>query len=186
MTNGTPAAAAQSAGGAGVPVFCALREGPTVSEEARARPPVYLQLIALFLLAFLPVAWLVGRRTAPVPSPIPLLFDVADPPISLQAGRAGIAGGVPAVKLPGPRDRRGGYRLNFSPVEPGQDPRPPYRLRIEGPGGDSLWQGTWDDPGTMKAPVQIVVPAALLEHGRHALILEDAAGIVRTYPFLVP
>ncbi len=157
-----------------------------MSQEAPARPPVYLQLIALFLLAFLPVAWLVGRRTAPPPAPIPLLFDGAEPPVTLQSGRAGIAGGVPAVRLPELRGRQGGYRLNFSPVEPGQESRSPYRLRIEGPEGDSLWQGTWDDRGAGRAPVQLVVPAILLKHGRHALVLEDAAGMVRTYPFLVP
>ncbi len=37
-----------------------------------------------------------------------------------------------------------------------------------------------------EAPFQFVLPAGVARSGRNAVVVTDANGIVRTYPFIVP
>jgi len=139
----------------------------------------------MILAASLPVAWLIGRRTAPSAQLLPLLVGGRSV-IALPEGPGGLASGGGMFPLPPPADPRGAYRLSFYAAAPGRPARPPYRLRLEGPDGGDLWQGTWTGTEGDSGPLELVVPVILLRQGKHALRIEDAAGLVRSYPFLVP
>jgi hypothetical protein len=154
-----------------------------------ARPPdrpqgLGLQVVALILAALVPVAWLVGRRTVPPAQPAPLALDASGPIVVLQRGAEGLmAGPNPAslTALPGPG---GAYRLDFSPGGGDKNATPPYRLKILGPGGKEIWQGSWS--GAADSRVEVVLPAEGLSSGPHALVATDSVGRVRSFPFLVP
>jgi hypothetical protein len=151
-----------------------------------SRPPLGPQIAALALLAFVPVAWLIGRRTAPPPRPQPVIVDPAEPAIALQEGQGGVASSRGAVTLPPPDGRQGAYRLVFVPVAPGRPARPPFDVRLQGPDGGDLWVGMVREAGPHRAAIELAVPAELLSPGRHVLLIRDAGGYVRHYPFIVP
>ena len=152
------------------------------------RPPtaLRLQVAAMALAALLPVAWLIGRRTAPPPGPQPLLVKQDDEGITLQETHRGLAGGPEALRLPPGPGGGAAYRLKFLLGGAGEAPRSPFRLRLEGPRGDDLWQGTLEVREGERPAFDLLVPAALLRPGRHAVRVEDAGGIVRSYTFIVP
>jgi hypothetical protein len=159
------------------------------SEPAGGRTPapaLRLQIALLALLAFVPIAWLIGRRTAPPPRPQPLIVDPAEAAVALQEGRGGVASSLGAVTLPPPSARQGAYRLVFVPVAPGQAARPPFDVRLQGPDGRDLWVGLVREAGAHRTALELAVPAALLSPGRHVLLVRDAGGYVRHYPFIVP
>ena len=143
-----------------------------------------LQVAALILTALVPVAWLVGRRTVPQAQALPLALDSAEPIVVLQAGGEGLQAGAASVRLAALAVQDGAYRLDFAPG--GGDPTaaPPFRLKILGPGGREIWQGSW--PGTAGGKVEVVLPARGLAGGPHALVATDSVGRVRSFPFLVP
>ena len=174
-------------GGAGAVVLRQDRDVERRSlDEPRKSPTIGVQVIALTLAALLPVAWLVGRRTAPEERIAPLLVAAANEAIELRESPRGLAtqGGAPS--LPVMADRGGVYRLRFVLTPREEDPRPPYRLRLEGPDGRDIWQRTWAGMEGERPSLELVVPVASLRPGKYALRVEDAAGIVRSYPFLVP
>lgn len=140
----------------------------------------------MVLLALLPVAWLIGRRTAPAPRPQPLLVRPDDEGITLRETPRGLAGSPSPVRLPPPTGREGPYRLRFLLAGAGEAARPPYRLRLEGPDGGDLWQGSWSGSAGDRPALDLVLPGSELHPGRHALRVEDASGLVRSYPFIVP
>jgi hypothetical protein len=146
---------------------------------------VRLQVSVLLLLALIPVAWLVGRRTVPPPGPAPLLLPSGEPPVALLEGPRGIAAGTSPVRIARTENPQAVHRLVFVPVAAGETPRPPYRLRLQGPDGADLWVGTWGRVEAHRAPLELLLPAAGLRPGRHALVVEDDGGLVRTYPFIV-
>ena len=138
----------------------------------------------MILAALVPVAWLVGRRTVPQAQALPLALDAAEPIVVLQAGGEGLMAGPNAVRLTAPSVPDGAYRLDFSPG--GGDPTaaPPFRLKILGPGGREIWQGSWS--GAAGGRVEVVLPARGLASGPHALVATDSVGRVRSFPFLAP
>jgi len=154
--------------------------GPGSAPSARLR----IQVLALLLAAFVPVAWLIGRRTLPPSAPVPLVLDPAAPIIALQPSALGLRAGPSPTRLPQPAAAGAVFRLEFPPG--GGDPaaRPPYRLRLEGPGGRELWQGSWAGPANGK--IQVVLPQEGLNPGPHALVTVDSAGRLRSFPFQVP
>ena len=120
----------------------------------------------------------------PPPRPAPLVLDLAEPIVALQQGAEGLMAGpnpahVQALSVPG-----GAYRLDLSPG--GGDPAalPPYRLKLMGPGGRDIWQGSWAGPA--EGRIEVVLPSEGLVSGPHALVSVDATGRVRSFPFLVP
>jgi hypothetical protein len=78
------------------------------------------------------------------------------------------------------------YLLAFSPLAPGDEAAPPYEIRIETPDGRALWQGIREAGIETETPLEFVLPVRGLRPGRHAVVVRDARGIVRTYPFIVP
>ncbi|HEU4401071.1 MAG TPA: hypothetical protein VFT43_03105 [Candidatus Polarisedimenticolia bacterium] len=156
------------------------------TEATSGRPSLWLQVTAMFLTALLPVAWLVGRRTAPAARALPSLVSAADQPIPLLQSARALAAKAGPLALPVLPDPGGAYRLSFLPVDPSEPARPPYRLRLEAPGGDDIWQGSWERPGGERARLELLLPGAGLRPGRYALRLEDAAGTVQSFPFVVP
>jgi hypothetical protein len=153
---------------------------------ARRLPVLWLQVVAMFLAALLPVAWLIGRRTAPAVRILPLIARTDDEGITLQETPRGLAGSASPVRLPAPADRGATYRLRFLLGSRDDPARPPYRMRLEGPDGGDIWQTRWDAAAGDRLPLELMLPAAILRPGRHALRVEDGAGIVRSYPFIVP
>jgi hypothetical protein len=143
-----------------------------------------LQVVAMMLAALVPVAWLVGRRTVPPTAPAPLALDASEPIVALQPGAEGLQAGPNPVHLTAPGDPQGAYRLDFSPG--GGDPTAsaPFRLKILGPGGREIWQGSWS--GKADGRAEVVLPAEGLASGPHALVATDSVGRVRSFPFLVP
>ena len=152
----------------------------------RQNAPIWLQIVVIALVAMLPVVWLVGRRTTPPPGPLPMLVSVQRPAIILQEGLRGIAGGIPPVNLPELEEHSDGYRLNIILLSPGEEPVSPYHFRVDGPTGDSLWQGVREIESAGEGQLQLILPAEHLQPGRYALVVEDGEGTVRNYPFLVP
>jgi hypothetical protein len=163
------------------------RRGVEASEMG-ARPHVlWVQVVAMLLAAFVPVAWLVGRRAIPPAAPSPLLLASDDTAIDLPASPRGLAAGVAPKRLSPPTVPNGAYHLHVKLSGPDDQGRPPYRVVLEGPEGGDLWQGTWG--GTASAAGQgfdLILPAAGLRSGRYALRVEDAAQVRRIYPFIVP
>ncbi len=151
--------------------------------EARA---IRLQVLVMLLAALLPVAWLFGRRTAPAVVREPVLFGAGEAPVTLQESARGLAANDAPVGLPALPGSAGAYRLRFVPGGSSGTGQPPYRLRLEAPDGRDLWQSTWNGPGADRAAAELVLPASRLQHGRHALLVEDAAGTMRSFPFIVP
>ena len=149
-----------------------------------ARPAgLWLQVVALFLAAFIPMAWLIGRRTVPPPAPAPLILDPSEPIVGLQQSAEGLRAGPSPTRLP--QAAAGGvYRLELVPG--GGDPaaHPPYQVKLDAPGGKELWQGSWTGPKETK--VQIVLPAEGLRPGPHTLVTVDSTGRLRSFPFQVP
>ncbi len=151
-----------------------------------ARPAgLWLQIVALILAALVPVAWLIGRRTVPPPVPAPLILDPADPIVALQQSAEGLRAGPSPTRLPLSMAEGGVFRVEFPPG--GGDPaaRPPYRLKLDGPGGRELWQGSWAGPAAGKK-IQVVLPAEGLSPGPHTLVTVDSTGRLRSFPFQVP
>jgi hypothetical protein len=149
-----------------------------------ARPAgLWLQVVVLFLAAFIPIAWLIGRRTVPAPAPAPLVLNPSEPIVGLQPSAEGLRAGPSATRLPAAAPG-GVYRLELVPG--GGDPaaHPPYRLKLDAPGGKELWQGSWS--GSAETKIQIVLPAEGLGSGPHTLVTVDSTGRLRSFPFLVP
>ncbi len=157
-----------------------------MQERATARAPLWLQIVAMFLVASLPVVWLIGRRSGPPPGPLPLLLGPSDPRIVLTESPRGLAGGAPPTRLPGRDLDDASYVLAFTPRGAADEDAPPYRVRTEGPDGRSLYQGTYEEGIEPGATLECVLPAGTLRPGRHAVVVVDSRGIVRTYPFIVP
>jgi hypothetical protein len=154
---------------------------------ASVRPgSLRLQVAALLLAALLPVSWLVGRRTAPEARPLPVLSAASEPAVVLAEAPHGLAGGAPPAALPLGVDSRGGYRLEFALVETAVGDRAPYRVRVEAPDGSEIWRAVWDRALPPHGRAALTLPAALLSHGRHRLVVEDSEGRARSFPFLVP
>jgi hypothetical protein len=149
------------------------------------KPRIGLQVIAMILTAALPVAWLVGRRTAPAVRVGPLLIDGSRAAVVLEESRRGMAAGGALTSLAPEANRQEASRVEFLPVRPGQPLRPPYRLRLEGPDGGDLWQGTWIGGVEDRGPLELIVPGGSLRPGRYALRVEDAGGTVRSYLLVV-
>lgn len=143
-----------------------------------------VQVAALILAALVPVAWLVGRRTVPQAQALPLALDAAEPIVVLQAGGEGLLAGASRVRLAELSVPDGAYRLDFSPGGGDQTASPPFRLKILGPGGREIWQGSW--AGGAGGRVEVVLPARGLASGPHAVVATDSVGRVRSFPFLVP
>ena len=158
------------------------------NEAAGSRPAgpasLTLQLVALLLAAFLPIAWLVGRRTVPPPAPAPLILDPSAPIVGLQPSAEGLRAGPSPTRLPESAAEGGVYRLELLPG--GGDPQahPPYRVKLDAPGGKELWQGSWS--GAAEARIQIVLPAEGLRPGPHTIVTVDSTGRLRSFPFQVP
>ncbi len=153
--------------------------------QGHARPAgLRLQILALLLAAFVPVAWLIGRRTVPSPAPAPLVLDPADPIVALRQSAEGLRAGPSATRLPRSAAEGGVFRIEFTPG--GGDPaaHPPYRLKLDGPGGSELWQGSWAGPA--ERTIQVVLPAEGLKPGPHTLVSVDSTGRLRSFPFQVP
>ncbi len=155
-------------------------------DPASARPAgLRLQVVALILAALVPVGWLVGRRTVPDPAPTPLVLNPADPIVSLQLSAEGLRAGPSATRLPAPAVAGGGvYRLELLPGGGEPAARPPYRLKLDAPGGKELWQGSWSGPAETK--IQIVLPVEGLRSGPYTLVTVDSTGRLRSFPFQVP
>ena len=149
------------------------------------RIPIGLQVVALFLIAGLPVAWLFGRRTAPEPGPQPILLSPSDSRVTLIEAPRGIAGGAPPARLP-ELERGNSYVLTFVPRREGDADAPPYRFRVEGPDGRAVLMRDYGESLAPDAQLQIVLPVGVARSGRNAVVVTDANGIVRTYPFIVP
>ena len=156
----------------------------TTDRSAAPRQGLRIQVIALLLAALVPVAWLIGRRTVPPAAPAPLVLDPTAPIVSLQPSAEGLRAGPTAARLPWPADSGGVFRIELSPG--GGDPgaRPPYRLKLEGPGGNELWQGSW--AGTESGRIQVILPPEGLRPGPHTLVSVDSTGRLRSFPFQVP
>jgi len=156
--------------------------------EAQRQPVrdagLWLQVVALILAALVPVAWLVGRRTMPPERPAPLVLDAGGPIVALQQGAEGLMAGPNPVRLPALSVPGGAYRLDFPPGGADRTALPPFRLKILGPAGREIWQGSWAGPAGGR--LEVVLPADGLESGPHALVSVDAAGRLRSFPFLVP
>ena len=149
-----------------------------------ARPAgLWLQVVALFLAAFIPIAWLIGRRTVPAPAPAPLVLDPSEPIVGLQPSAEGLRAGPSPTRL-AQAPAGGVYRLELVPG--GGDPaaHPPYQVKLDAPGGKELWQGSWTGPKETK--IQIVLPAEGLRPGPHTLVTVDSTGRLRSFPFQVP
>jgi len=155
--------------------------------DATRRPAsLRLQVTAMILTALLPVFWLIGRRTAPPTQQDPLLFPGGQAPVTLQESERGLAANAPPVTLPAPAGPDGVYRLIFVPGGSRGAGQAPFRVRLETPDGRDLWQATWGGPDDDRLPVELAVPAGRLRPGRHALLVEDAAGTMRSFLFIVP
>ncbi|OLC56150.1 MAG: hypothetical protein AUH92_00685 [Acidobacteria bacterium 13_1_40CM_4_69_4] len=157
----------------------------TTAEGETARPGgLGLQVVALILATLVPVAWLIGRRTVPPPLPVPLVLNPAEPIVALRLSAEGLMAGPTPTHLAAPADAGGAYRLELLPG--GGDPgaRPPYRLKLMGPGGNEVWQGSW--AGTKEERLQVVLPAGGLQSGPHTIVSVDTTGRLRSFPFLVP
>jgi hypothetical protein len=156
----------------------------TAGRSPAPRADLRLTVVALLLAALVPVAWLIGRRTMPPAAPVPLVLDPTAPIVSVQPSAEGLRAGPTAARLPWPADSGGVFRIELSPG--GGDPgaRPPYRLKLEGPGGIELWQGSW--AGTDNGRIQVVLPAEGLRPGPHTLVSVDSTGRLRSFPFQVP
>ncbi len=152
----------------------------------RSRAPLWLQIVAMFLAAGLPVAWLVGRRSTPPPEPSPLLLGPADPRIALSEAPRGLAGGAPPARLPHTVRRDGSHVLSLAPRRAGEGGAPPYRVRVEGPDGGTVYQATYEVALEPEAILLLVMPGGELRPGRYAAVVTDARGVVRSFPFLVP
>ena len=151
------------------------------SGRDRIRPAgLWIQVVALLLAALVPVAWLIGRRTVPAPAPAPLVLDPVAPIVALQPSAEGLRAGPSPTRLPLVAEG-GVFRVEFRPG--GGDPgaRSPYRLKLEGPGGYELWQGSWS--GAADGKIQVVLPAEGLRPGPHTLVTVDATGRLRSFPF---
>jgi hypothetical protein len=157
-----------------------------VTENRPGARAIRLQILVMMLSALLPVAWLIGRRTAPAVVREPVIFGAGEAPITLQESARGLAANDTPVGLPALPGGAGAYRLLFVPGGSGGAGQPPYRLRIEAPDGSDIWQSIWSAPGADRAAAELVLPASRLQHGKHALLVEDAAGTMRSFPFLVP
>jgi len=160
-----------------------MRSESTVAGPARP-PGLGLQVVALLLVASVPIAWLVGRRTVPGPAPAPLVLDPAQPIVALQQSAEGLRAGPSPTRLPQSPSEGGVYRIELAPG--GGDPaaRPPYRLKLDAPGGKELWQGSWI--GGTEKKIQIVLPAEGLIPGPHTIVSVDSTGRMRSFPFQVP
>jgi len=143
-----------------------------------------LQVVALILAALVPVAWLVGRRTVPQPQAAPLVLNPAGPIVGLGQSAGGLMAGPTPTHLTAPVEAGGAYRLEFSPGGGDASARPPYRLKLLGPAGHELWQGSW--AGTKEQRLQVVLPADGLQSGPHTIVSVDTTGRLRSFPFLVP
>ena len=151
-----------------------------------AAPPagLWLQIVALLLAALIPVAWLIGRRTVPPGAPAPLALDPSDPIVALQQSAEGLRAGPSPVRLPSPAAEGRVFRAEFLPGGGESEARPPYRLKLMGPGGSELWQGSWAGPDDRQ--IQVVLPAVGLRPGPHTLVTVDSTGGLRSFPFQVP
>ena|SRR5437867_714101 len=149
-------------------------------------PPagLWIQVVALILAALVPVSWLIGRRTVPPPAPVPLVFNPADPIVALRMSAEGLQAGPSPTRLPPPASVGGVYRLELPPGGGDAAARPPYRLKLEGPGGTDLWEGSWAGQAGIK--IQVVLPAEGLRPGPHTIVSVDSAGRLRSFPFQVP
>jgi hypothetical protein len=154
-----------------------------VSEGSGPKAPA-LFVVVIALVALMPVFWLIGRRSLPPPDKVPILVHAGVVTVDLQQSRGGIAG--MGISLPAPTDEQRAYHLRFLVDLPGNRARPPYRLSLDGPDGSMIWRETLDDPGLMREALDLFVPRDRLASGRHALRVEDAGGMVRSYPFIVP
>ena len=159
-------------------------EEMTAGRGPASRAGLRLTVVALLLAALVPVAWLIGRRTVPPAAPVPLVLDPAAPIVALQPSAEGLRAGPSPARLPWPAYAGGVFRIELSPG--GGDPgaRPPYRLKLEGPGGIELWQGSW--AGTDSGRIEVVLPAEGLRPGPHTLVSVDSTGRLRSFPFQVP
>ncbi len=157
---------------------------PTADTRRSQTGSLGVQVAALLLAALVPVAWLIGRRTVPPPRPAPLALDPAGPIVALRQSAEGLMAGPTPTHLTAPAEAGGAYRLELSPG--GGDPaaRPPYRLKLMGPGGNEIWQGSW--VGTKDGKVQLVLPADGLVSGPHTVVSVDTTGRLRSFPFLAP
>jgi hypothetical protein len=153
--------------------------------EGPARPAgLWLQVVALCLAAFVPMAWLIGRRTVPAPAPAPLVLNPSEPIVSLQPSAEGLRAGPSPTRLPHAAADGGVFRLELVPGAGDPAAHPPYRLKLDAPGGKELWQGSW--AGTAETKLQIVLPAEGLRPGPHTIVTVDSTGRLRSFPFLVP
>jgi hypothetical protein len=159
----------------------------TVDERRPGSRLLGTQVAALMLLSLLPVAWLIGRRTAPGPAPVPILLGSGRSAIALRAAPPGLADRVGPTELPALSSGAGGYRLDFDLTAPKIPGRPPYRMQLTGPGGAVLWQEVWNEiDASPPASAGLILPAAMARPGRYTLVVEDASGRIRMFPFLVP
>jgi hypothetical protein len=147
------------------------------------RAGLRLQVVALLLAALVPVAWLIGRRTVPPPAPAPLVLDPSAPIVVLQPSAEGLRAGPSPVRLPLLPGEGGVFRVEFPPGGGDTGARSPFRLKLEGPGGNDLWQGGWS--GEANGRIQVILPAEGLRPGPHTLVTVDATGRLRSFPFLV-
>ena len=153
--------------------------------HTESRPgPSALFVVVLILAALIPIAWLVGRRTAPEAERAPILLRAGSTTVDLQENPGGIAG--TGTSLPPAEESQRAYRLRFLIEGTKRRANPPYRLRLDGPDGRTLWKEVWTDSAGIHEPVEIVMPRVGLASGRHSLRIEDAGGTVRSYPFIVP
>jgi len=160
---------------------------PDPHSAAERRPPALrLQVAAMLLVALLPVFWLIGRRTAPPVSEQPLLLAASEPRVTLQESARGLAANAAPPSLPTPAEAGTAYRLAFVPGGSAGGGQPPYRIRLEAPDGRDIWQASFGGPGAERGAAELLLPAAGLKPGRYALLVEDAAGTMRSFPFLVP
>ena len=155
----------------------------TAGGEAARPAGLWLQVVALFLAAFIPMAWLIGRRTVPAPAPAPLVLNPSEPIVGLQQSAEGLRAGPSPTRLP-PAAAGGVYRLELTPGGGDKAAHPPYQLKLDAPGGKELWQGSWSGPAETK--IQIVLPAEGLRSGPHTLVTVDSTGRLRSFPFQVP
>jgi hypothetical protein len=151
------------------------------------RPPGFRAQVAAWLLAaMLPIAWLVGRRTAPLPTPQPYLARAEEAPIALPESARGLAANADLPRLPEPTGTGGAYRLVFQPAGSSGAGTAPFRVRLQSPDGTDLWQAVVSGQDGGHRPAELILPRSALRPGRYALVSEDAKGTMHSFLFIVP
>jgi hypothetical protein len=150
------------------------------------RPGPRLPVAVLILAGLLPIAWLIGRRTVPVPVPEPALFRSGQTPIMVPESNRGLAANAEPPHLPALVPGEAAYRLIFVPGGTSGAGQAPFRLRLTARDGRDVWQADWNAPGDDRVPLEMILPAQGLRSGRYAIVVEDASGTMRNFPFIVP